>query len=602
MQTWRRDWRDTAHARPTIWFGVASRACIAAVLAALSCAVAAKPPEQSTATQIVIAAERPGAQINVEFIGNMSRLPALVGVSSSTDLKEKLIDKGYADTLAASIRARFPASERIRVGNLFFGYSCADLPFEEMATRDASGSITYRFDETLDMLELLVRAGTRPVLALTGTPRALIPSGEKPVSHPAYGCTNAPPMDLSKPAPRERAGEWWQLQTAFFRALRERFGDKEIASWEFATWTEPVNHDRKPASHLILPKAIIDAGQHDEAVATILAASIDAAMAAGVRIHIGNFAGNIAKDYPSVIARIRNFPKGREYLDYIVGYAVSRYRTNVQQNIGQMMDSAFALRNNPHMPDKPLFIDEVGQLVDDTGTMPPPVGSGLVESSFIGIAVARVIESQDGSADDPRRVALWNTAIPPRARDVVKRADAFVPSATMNLVNFFQELNGSRKLPVAGAQHDIVAGKDADSVSLVLLGTHRGELDGAPGGPIPRRIKVTGLKETATYVVTTREIGRMQGNAMSAYVGGGSHLDDAGKHFRKDGKNWRFATPRDEQCFFDEIAECSWRSKGRQAAVPRKKIVSLRTNEAGTLDLTLAPEPHGAILANIAQH
>lgn len=601
MQTSRRNWRDNTNTRPGICGGVAIRALIAVALAALSGAAVAMPPEVSTATQIVIAAEKPGAPIDVEFIGNMSRLPALVDVSSSTDLKEKLSDKGYANALGVSIRARFPASERIRIGNLFFGYSCADLPFEEMAARDASGAITYRFDETLDMLELLVRAGTRPVLALTGTPRALIPSGEEPVSHPAYGCTNAPPLDLSKPTPRERAGEWWQLQTAFFRALRERFGDKEIASWEFATWTEPMNQDRKPA-HLVLPKAIIDAGRHDEAVATILAASIDAAMAAGVRIHIGNFAGNIAKDYPSVIARIRNFPRGREYLDYIVGYAVSRYRTNIRHNIGQMMDSVFALRRNPQMPNKPLFIDELGQLVDDTGTMPPPVGSGLVEASFIATAVERVIESQDGSAGDPRRVALWNTAIPPRARDVVKRADAFVPSATMNLVNFFQQLNGKRKLTVSGAQHDVVAGRDADSVSLVLLGPHRGEANRVPGGPIPRPIKVTGLKGATSYVVTTHEVGRMHGNAMSAYVGGGSHLDDAGNHFRKDGNNWRFATPRAEQCFFDEIAECSWRSKGRQAAAPQEKVTSLTTNEAGTLELTLAPEPDGAILANIAQH
>ena len=570
----------------------------AIVLATLSATSASDLPPQSPQVEIVIAADRLGAPIAVEFIGNASRLPALVGVSDSADLEKKLRDKHYAHALRGSLRRRFAAADRIRIGNLFFGYSCAGLPFQETATRNATGSIAYQFDETIDMLELLVRAGTRPVLALTGTPRALVPDDEEPVSHSVYGCVNAPRLDLSKPEPRDRAPEWWHFQSAFFRALRERFGDKELARWEFATWTEPINKVRNPESHLVLPKGMVDAGKHEEAVATILAASIDAAMAAGVRIHIGNLAGNIGKDYPIVMARIRAFPRGPEYLDYIVGYAVSRYRTNPHQDIGRLMDGAMALRTNPDMPQKPLFIDELGQLVDDTGGRLPLGGAGLVESSFIATAILRVFEAQDGTGSAPRRIALWNTAIPPRARNVVKDANAFVPSATTNVIEFFEELNGTRKLTVSGADHDIVAGREANTVSLIALGNHHRKEKNSPW-PISRSIKITGLERSKAYVVTTREVGRTQGNAVSAFIGGGSHLDDPDHRFRRDGNAWRFATKRDEQCFFDELAECSWRSKGRQMAIPKKKEMPLNTDQFGSLKMILAPDPGGAILATI---
>jgi len=80
--------------------------------------------------------------------------------------KEKARSESYVQTLQTSLRTRFPAADRVRIGNLLFGYSCAGMPFAEMATRDADGSISYQFDETLDMLDLLVRTGTRPILAL----------------------------------------------------------------------------------------------------------------------------------------------------------------------------------------------------------------------------------------------------------------------------------------------------------------------------------------------------------------------------------------------------------------------------------------------------
>lgn len=574
-------------------------ACVALALVALSGPTNPKEPHSSP-HEIVVVADRPGAPIAVEFTANASRLSALVGVADSADLRKKVADESYVEALRVSIRTRFPAADRVRIGNLFFGYSCAGMPLAEMANRGADGSISYEFGETLDMLELLVRTGTRPILALTGTPRVLIPEGEEPVSHPAYGCVNAPRLDLSRREPRDRAPEWWSFQTAFFSALRKRFGDRELAKWEFATWTEPTNRSRNSKSHLVLPKSLVDAGMHDEAVATIIAASIDAAMAAGMRIHIGNFAGNIAKEYPAVMSKIRAFPRGPEYLDYITGYAVSRYRTNLRQDIGRLMDEAIALQRHPGMPEKPLFLDELGQLVDDTGGRPPAGGAGLIEASFVAAAVQRLIESQKGPETTPRRVALWNTAILPRARDVVKDVHAFVPSATMNVVDFFEKMNGRKKLTVLSPLHDIVAGVDGNTISLVVLGQRRTNAKDVRPGPILKSIRVTGLEHNRTYVVTTKEVSQTQGNAVSVFLNAGSHLDEAQERFQKIGDVWRFATRRDEKCFFDEIPECSWRSKGRLAANPKRNIMHLETDQLGSLKMVLSLDPGGAIFATIA--
>lgn len=105
--------------------------------------------------------------------------------------------------------------------------------------------------------------------------------------------------------------------------------------------------------------------------------SRDVAMSHGVPIHIGNFAGPVEQAHPKVIDERRQFPSGEAYLKYISGYAISRYRVKPEQDIGQFLDKAFNLMNNPTMPNKPLCIDEFGELMGDDGIRPFKRASSL---------------------------------------------------------------------------------------------------------------------------------------------------------------------------------------------------------------------------------
>ena len=111
------------------------------------------------------------------------------------------------------------------------------------------------------------------------------------------------------------------------------------------------------------------AGRHDEAVATLLAASIDAAMKHELQIRVGNLAGAVQAEYPKLMAEIGKLPRGKSYLAYINGYAISRYRTKGGADVGRQLDTAFALLDNPAMPAKPLYLDEFGDHRRNEGSL-----------------------------------------------------------------------------------------------------------------------------------------------------------------------------------------------------------------------------------------
>ena len=384
---------------------------VSSLLCALVAPSLAWSQQGAAPTVLLVDAGNPGPVFDIDFIGNASRLNAFLGVSSSSEI---LHDETRFVTSSSKeyIQARFPYFRAIRVGNLFFGYECSGANFQELAVRGSDGKFRYQFEETIQLIEELLRSGLKPHFALTGIPKAMVPDGEAVITHPAYGCVNAPELDWSKSVPKERARDWWQLQDAFMRALIARFGKDEVKTWEFATWTEPRNLEGRNHGHLVLPESVIQAGRHDEAVATIIAASIDVAMSHDVPIHIGNFAGPVEQIYPKVIDEIRRFPQGEAYLKYISGYAISRYRVMPEQDIGQMVDNAFNLLSNPTMPNKPLFIDEFGELILDDGMRPFKMASSLERGVFVGTLLARVFNRQDGSKRVPKKVAFWNMVSP----------------------------------------------------------------------------------------------------------------------------------------------------------------------------------------------
>ena len=198
----------------------------------------------SAPTVLLVDAGKPGPVFDIDFVGNASRLNAFLGVSSSSEI---LSDETRFATSSSKeyIQARFPYFRAIRVGNLFFGYECSGANFQELAVRGSDGKLRYQFEETIQLIDELLRSGLKPHFALTGIPKAMVPDGEAVITHPVFGCVNAPALDWSKSKPKERARDWWQLQDAFMRALIAHFGKDEVKQWEFATWTEPLNPEGK---------------------------------------------------------------------------------------------------------------------------------------------------------------------------------------------------------------------------------------------------------------------------------------------------------------------------------------------------------------------
>ena len=549
----------------------------------------------SAPTVLLVDAGEPGPVFDIDFVGNASRLNAFLGVSSSSEI---LSDETRFATSSPKeyIQARFPYFRAIRVGNLFFGYECSGADFQELAVRDSDGKFRYQFEETIQLIDELLRSGLKPHFALTGIPRAMVPNGEAVITHPAYGCVNAPELDWSKSEPKERARDWWQLQDAFMGALIAHFGKDEVKKWEFATWTQPLNPEGKKNIHLVLPESVIEAGRHDEAVATIIAASIDVAMLHDVPIHIGNFAGPVEQAYPKVIDEIRRFPKGEAYLKYISGYAISRYRVKPEQDIGQMVDNAFNLLSNPTMPDKPLFIDEFGELIMDDGIRPFKMASSLERGVFVGTLLARVFNRQDGSERVPKKVAFWDMDISSRAKFTFSQFDDYLKTPATNVIAMFASLNGYSKLHVPTSPLQAVAGVKDGRTKIILIADARTGLLGAdPGG-----IEIRGLKANVNYQVKTYRINANNGNPLSVFLGGGQDYRYDLRFSAVDGE-WKLASKYWEQCFFDEIAECAWREQAHLVDAPLLQKEQSMTDAFGVLRVSVDLAGSAAVMVDVKE-
>lgn len=534
------------------------------------------------ALEIAVDAAAPGPIMSVELIGNASRLDTLLALRSASDLRG-----GRPASAAQAWRARFPHFKRFRIGNTFVGYRCAGLDFDEIVVRGPDGRIEYRFEQTLAMLQRLVDAGIRPHLALTGTPLALVPADEEPIRHRVYGCVNAPRIVWTGAEPRDRVPEWWALQDAFFDALVERFGRAEVAQWTFATWTEPFNRSRKPA-HLVLPADLVLEGRHDAAVAAIVAASIDVAMKHRLPIRIGNLGGRVEQDYPALIGEIAKFARGREYLAYVDGYAISRYRTQPGRSIARAIDAGFALLGDPAMPDKPLYIDELGDLSGIDGAIPFEAASGLAGGLFLSTALERVFGRQDDSIRSPKGVAVWHDGIGARARDTLAAPQAYLASPASHVLGMFAAFNGAARLPARGPAHAALAGVRGGVVMVLLLAAGDERDLSSPVVQRQRRIVLLGLEPNAAYEIAISELGRTQGNPISKFLGGapGYLQDSRGRFARVDGR-WVLSSRRWEACFFDEDAACAWRAAAREIEHPSLRTLRTRTDGNGMLSLSL---------------
>jgi hypothetical protein len=552
----------------------------------------------SAPTVLLVDAGNPGPVFDIDFVGNTSRLNAFLGVSSSSEILRDETRFGTASS-KEYIQARFPHFRAIRIGNLFFGYECTGADFQELAVRDTDGQLRYQFEETIQLIDELLRSGLKPHFALTGIPRAMVPDGEAVITHPVNGCVNAPAFDWSKSKPKERVRDWWQLQDAFMRALIAHFGKDEVKTWEFATWTEPLNPEGRNNAHLVLPEAALKAGRHDEAVATLIAASIDVAMSHGVPIHIGNFAGPVEQAYPRVIDEIRRFPKGEEYLKYISGYAISRYRVKPEQNIGRLVDKAFKLLSNPTMPDKPLFIDEFGELILDDGMRPFKQASSLDRGVFVGTVLARVFNRQDGSERAPKRVAFWNMDITSRAEFTFSQFDDYLKTPATNVIAMFASLKGYSKLHVPVSSLQAVAGMKDGQTRIILIADERGV-----GGEGVRSdvdgIEIRGLKADANYQIKTYWINAHNGNPLSVFLGGEQDYRDDVRFAAVDGE-WKLASEYWEQCFFDEITGCAWRGKAHLVDAPLVRKEQSTTDEFGVLRVSVDLTGSAAVMVEVKE-
>jgi len=552
----------------------------------------------SAPTVLVVDAGEPGPVFDIDFVGNTSRLNAFLGVSSSSEI---LSDETRFATSSPKeyIQARFPYFRAIRIGNLFFGNECSGADFQELALRDSDGKFRYQFEETIQLIDELLRSGLKPHFALTGIPRAMVPDGEAVITHPIFGCVNAPALDWSKSKPKERARDWWQLQDAFMRALIARFGKDEVKTWEFATWTEPLNPEGRNNAHLVLPEAVIKAGRHDEAVATIIAASIDVAMAHGLPIHIGNFAGPVEQAYPKVIDEIRRFPQGEAYLKYISGYAISRYRVKPEQNIGRSVDKAFNLLSNPTMPDKPLFIDEFGELILDDGVRPFKMASSLERGVFVGTLLARVFNRQDGSGRVPKQVAFWNMDIPSRGMFTFSQFDDYLKTPATNVIAMFASLKGHRKLQVPTSPLQAVAGTKDGRTKIILIADDN-VVGGAGASSDSGAIEIRGLKADANYQVKTYTINAYNGNPLSVFLEGEQDYRDDVRFAAVDGE-WKLASQHWEQCFFDEIEECAWRERAHLVDEPFLRKEQSMTDAFGVLRVSVDLTGSAAVMVDVKE-
>jgi hypothetical protein len=555
--------------------------------------------QSSAPTVLLVDAGKPGPVFDMEFVGNTSRLNAFLGVSSGSEILHDETRFATASSPKEYIQTHFPHFRAIRVGNLFFGYACSGLNFQELAVRGSDGRLRYQFAETIQLIDELLHSGLKPYLALTGIPKAMVPDGEAVITYPAYGCVNAPALDWSKSEPKERVGEWWQLQDAFMQALIAHFGINEVKTWEFATWTEPLNPEGKTKDvHLVLPKSVIEAGRHDEAVATIIAASIDVAMDHDLPIHIGNFAGPVEQAYPKIIDEIRRFPKGDAYLKYISGYAISRYRARPEVDIGNSVDNAFKLLSNPTMPDKPLFIDEFGELIMDDGNKPFKMASSLERGVFVGTVLARAFNRQDGSGRVPKRVAFWDMGITARAKFTFSQFDDYLKTPAIHVIDMFASMNGFKKLHVPTSPLQAVAGvKDGRTKIILIAGEGSTRLGADFGG-----IEIRGLKANANYQVETSRINLNHGDPLTVFLGGEQdYRYDSKQRFAIVDGEWKLASKNWEQCFFDEIKECAWREQARLVDTPLIRKERTTADAFGVVRVSVDMPGSAAVMVDVIE-
>jgi hypothetical protein len=543
---------------------------------------------------------------DVEFQGNASRLSAYLGASADSDVPDGVALDDARRLPNGYLAARFPYFWHLRVGNLFFGYECSGGQLKELAIRGSDGAIRYQFEQTIELVAELLRGGMKPRFALTGIPKALVPQGERLITHAAYGCVNAPAIDWSKREPKYRVADWWMLQDAFMTALIARFGRDEVTTWGFATWTEPFNVERKPNAHLVLPKSIVEEGRHDEAVATIVSASIDVAMKHGLPIHIGNLAGPVEETYPRLMNEIRRFPKGDAYLQYIDGYAISRYRVKPNQDLGLQIDRALGLLQNPAMPDKPMFIDEFGELVDDQGITPFGQATSIQGVRLIGAVLTRVFNRQDGTARVPKRVAFWQQHIAPRSKNSFARYDDFLKTPAANLAGMFASLNGFRKIDVGSAAGFAAAGTRGGAVKAVLVPAL------IPAAEAPMRdsmgsvhagmdVVLRGLKPNANYRVLLSMVDSRHGNPISAFTDNAADYRLDRQRFANDGKKWKFSSQYWERCYFDEGKECAWREAAHRIAAPLFTSLLVRSDESGSVKVPTGKADILAIMLDVVE-
>jgi hypothetical protein len=554
--------------------------------------------QSSAPTALLVDAGKPGPVFDLEFVGNTSRLNAFLGVSSGSEILHDETRFATASSPKEYIHTHFPNFSAIRIGNLFFGYECSGANFQEMAVRGSGGGLRYQFEETIQLIDELLRSGLKPYFALTGIPKAMVPDGEAVISHHAYGCVNAPALDWSKSEPKERVRDWWQLQDAFMRALIAHFGINEVKTWEFATWTEPLNPEGKKNHHLVLPKSVIQAGRHDEAVATIIAASIDVAMDHDLPIHIGNFAGPVEQAYPKIIDEIRRFPKGEAYLKYIRGYAISRYRVNPEQDIGRSVDSAFSLLNNPTMPDKPLFIDVFGELIMDDGYKPFKMASSLDRGVFVGTVLARAFNRQDGSGRVPKRVAFWDMGINSRAKFTFSQYDDYLKTPATHVIDMFASMNGFKKLLVPTFPLQAVAGvKDGRSKIILIAGEGSDHLGAAFGG-----IEIRGLKANVNYQVEISRINVNYGDPLTVFLGGEQdYRDNFKKRFAIVDGEWKLASKYWERCFFNEVRECAWREQAHLVDTPLIRKERIKADAFGVVRVSVDMPGSAAVMVDVIE-
>jgi hypothetical protein len=319
----------------------------------------------------------------------------------------------------------------------------------------------------------------------------------------------------------------------------------------------------------------------------------------GVRIRIGNLAGHVQSDYPKLIAEIAKFPRGRAYLEYIDGYAISRYRTQAGADIGQQLDAAFTLLDNPAMPAKPLYIDEFGDLAGGDGAEPFQAASGLEGARFIAGALERVYSRQDGSPRVPRSVAFWRDQIEPRARNLYSQPEAYLKTPASHITGMFASMNGYARLPVQGPQRQGIAGMRNGQIKTILLPSVH--LAGKAKPQQTRSLVISGLRAGAEYAVTSEVVSREQGNPISTFMdGSANYLEDRKGQFKVTEGKWGLASPYWESCYYDENVACAWRKKARKIEAPLMRKSKIRSDANGVLRTSIVIDEEGILMVDVA--